>query len=300
MYYIIYGILYLISLLPFFILYRISDLAFFIIYYISGYRKQVVKDNLEIAFPEKSVEEKKEIAKKFYRNLTDNFIETIKMLSISEKAFAKRAVMNMGESKLLAEQGRNILFCTGHQMNWEYGNWVMSRIPGTWVGVYMKIKNKAVERLFYNLRAKHGGVMVPAQEFGTKTASIFKQQYSLGLLSDQNPGVPGSAYWLYFFNKPAPFITGPDRWAIRNDTVVVFTKQVRIKRGYYEFVPEIITKHSNKFKNSGELTLLYRDFIVKAIREQPDNYLWSHRRWKWEYNEGYKKRWIDNVPPPKG
>ncbi len=270
------------------------------IYYITGYRKQVVDGNLKIAFPEKSDKERKAIARKFYRNLTDNFIETIKMLSISKKAFSKRAVMNMGESKLLAEQGRNILFCTGHQMNWEYGNWVMSEIPGRWVGVYMKIKNKAVEKLFYDLRAKHGAIMVPAQEFGAKTASIFKQQYSLGLVSDQSPGVPNTAYWLYFFDKPAPFITGPDRWAVRNDTVVVFTKQVRIKRGYYEFIPEIITKHGSEFKTKGELTILYRDFIVKAIREQPDNYLWSHRRWKWEYKEEYKKRWIDKVPPPEG
>ena len=106
----------------------------------------------------------------------------------------------------------------------------------------MKIKNKAVEKLSYKLRAKQGAVMIPAQEFGTKTASIFKKQYSLGLVADQNPGVPGSAYWLYFFSKPVPFIMGPERGALKNKTAVVFANLVKKKRGYYHFELKTITQ----------------------------------------------------------
>ena len=75
MYYLLYGLLYIFSLLPFFILYGFSDLAFVILYYVYGYRKEVVSGNLDIAFPEKSTAEKKKIARRFYRNLCDNFIE---------------------------------------------------------------------------------------------------------------------------------------------------------------------------------------------------------------------------------
>src|SRR5205809_306618 len=136
MYYFIYGILYLLSLLPLFILYRISDLAFFLIYYIGGYRKPVVMKNLDIAFPEKSTEEKKAIAKQFYKNFIDTFIETIKLLSMSKRQFSKRAKMDLSECNALAAQGKNLVFCTGHQMNWEYGNRLMSEnmnIP--WIGI---------------------------------------------------------------------------------------------------------------------------------------------------------------------
>lgn len=298
MYYLLYGILYLISLLPLFILYRISDLAFFIIYYIIGYRKPLVMKNIDNAFPEKSAEEKKIIAKKFYRNLTDTFIETIKLLSMSKRQFSKRAKMDLTECNALAAQGKNLVFCTGHQMNWEYGNRLMAEnmnIP--WVGIYMKIKNQAIERLFYNLRTKQGAKLIAAQEFRSRSHNVLKTPYSLGLVADQNPGAPGSSYWLNFFGKPVPFIIGPDRWAVRNDAVVVFAELVILKRGYYEFIPKVITENAGQYK-PGELTLLYRDFLENSIRQHPDNYLWSHNRWKWTYDPEYKKWWIDKIPPP--
>ena len=80
MYYLVYGVLYLISLLPLFILYLISDFIYFILYYIIGYRKKIVMCNLVQAFPNKTEKEKKIIAKKFYHNFTDNFIEVIKLI----------------------------------------------------------------------------------------------------------------------------------------------------------------------------------------------------------------------------
>ncbi len=300
MYYIIYAPLYLISLLPFFILYRISDFAFFIIYYVAGYRKDVVFQNLDIAFPEKTSEEKKIIAKKFYRNLTDTFIETIKLLSISDKEFNKRATMDLDACNALAAQGKNLQFSCGHQMNWEYGNWVMSQnMSVPWVGVYMKINNKALDKLFFKLRSKKGTVLVAAQEFKSRMHQVFASSYSLGLAADQNPGVPHTAYWLYFFGKAAPFVPGPDKGAIKNNAVVVFTKFIKTKRGFYKFVPTVITENGNELKE-GELTLLYRDYLEATIRESPDNYLWSHRRWKWDYKKEYERLWIDRVGPPVG
>src|SRR3954469_2431679 len=90
MYYIIFGFLYLLSLLPLPVLYLFSDFVYFLIYHVFGYRKKVVMHNLTIAFPDKTEKEKIGIAKKFYRNFTDNFIETIKFLSAGEKFFRKR------------------------------------------------------------------------------------------------------------------------------------------------------------------------------------------------------------------
>ena len=99
MYYIVYGLLYMLSLLPFFILYGLSDLGFFIIFHIMGYRKKIVLDNLDIAFPEKSTEEKKKIARQFYKNFVDSFVETLKLLSMSDRSFAKRADIDFEEAK---------------------------------------------------------------------------------------------------------------------------------------------------------------------------------------------------------
>lgn len=298
MYHFVYGLLYLVSLLPFFILYAISDFAYFIIYRIAGYRKEIVFNNLDIAFPEKSRLEKKVIAKQFYRNLIDTFIETIKLLTISEKEFNKRAVIDLDECNALARRGLSIQFQSGHQMNWEYINWALvkkSEIP--LVGIYMEIKNEIIDRIFYNMRAKFGTILVGATNFKNKMHHIFNRQHSLALAADQNPGVPARAYWLYFFSKAASFVTGPDKGSRRNRSAVVFVKFIKVKRGYYRFEPVIVTEDAGLL-NDGELTLLYRNFLEETIREHPDNYLWSHRRWKWEYKKEYERRWIDKAAPP--
>lgn len=298
MYYIIYGSLYLVSLLPFFILYGVSDFACFIMYRVAGYRKKTVMANLRIAFPEMPEKERKRIAKAFYRNLVDTFIETIKLLSISEKEFSKRAIAEWDEIQELEAKGVNIQFQSGHQMNWEYVNWAVSKkmnIP--FVGIYMQIGNASIDRLFYRLRSKFGTVLVSAGEFRSRMHKIFSKQYSLALAADQNPWNPQQSNWLYFFSKPAPFVTGPDTGARKNKSALVFVKFIKVKRGYYQFRPTIITEDASVMK-PGEITLKYRDFLEETIREHPDNYLWSHRRWKIDYKQAYQNNWIDKADPP--
>src|SRR6516164_1531275 len=126
MYYLIYGFLYLFSLLPFWILYGISNFAYVLLYYVVGYRKDIVLSNLAIAFPEKSLEERKRISKAFYRNFTDNFIEIIKLLSISEKELKKRFTGEFDIPNNYYESGRNIQYHLGHFFNWEYANLSLS------------------------------------------------------------------------------------------------------------------------------------------------------------------------------
>ena len=298
MYYFIYGGLYLISLLPFFILYRISDFIFFLLYYIFGYRKQIVSDNLDIAFPEKTSEEKRNIAKNFYRNLTDNFIETIKLISISENEFTKRAAINFADAKQLVDKGLNIQFHSGHQMNWEYASLAISRsltIP--WLAVYMLLKPQSIERLFLKIRSRFGAVMIEKAKYQTMMPQLIKKQYALGLIADQNPGFAKNGYWLNFFGKPAPFLIGPEKGAMRNKTAVVFVNMIKLKRGYYHFDCKVITEDGSNL-SSGQLTRNYRNFLEEGIRQHPDNYLWSHRRWKFDWDKSFERKWVDNAPLP--
>ncbi len=94
MYYLVYGLFYLLSLLPMRLLYIISDGVYGVVYYLIGYRKKVVMKNLEIAFPEKSNAERVKIAKAFYHNLLDSFIETIKLVTASRRFLEKRVTAN--------------------------------------------------------------------------------------------------------------------------------------------------------------------------------------------------------------
>ncbi len=255
-------------------------------------------NNLAIAFPQKTEQERKGIAKQFYKNLIDTFLESIKLLSISKDEINIRAMMDFSVVNQLIEKGKNIQFHSGHQMNWEYANWaVANRISIPWIGVYKKIKNNAVDRLFRKLRGTGNTVLIPLQDFKNQTNKLFKKQYALGLIADQNARNVMKAYWLNFFGKPVAFVTGPDKGGRLNDPAIVFVKFVKIKRGHYKFVPTIIAENGSAFQE-GEITRLYRNFLEETIRQDPSNYLWTHRRWRRDYKKEYEPLWVDDVLPP--
>lgn len=300
MYYVIYGFLYLVSLLPFSILYLISDLLYILLYYGIGYRLNIVKNNLRIAFPEKTEEERTVITKQFYKNLIDTFIETIKMVSLNKDKFLPRCVGNFEVLNPMIERGKNIQFQCAHQFNWEYGNWALAiKLKLPVAGVYMPIKNKTLNRIFVKVRSRFGAIMVDATRYSKDIKKVARRQHALALIADQNPGGAGRAYWLNFFNRPAPFLIGPEKGAIKNNNAIVFTRFVRIKRGYYYLENYVVTENAAECK-TGEITRKFRDFIQNAIAREPANFLWSHRRWKHEYKKEYQNLWVDNEKKPSG
>ncbi len=297
MYFVIYGFLYLVSLLPFPVLYFFSDGIYFFLFYVFGYRRKIVKANLKIAFPEKSDKEIYKISKQFYHNLTDTFIEIIKLISMSNRIFEKRCKGDFTIIEDLIKKGKNVQLHAGHQFNWEFGSLFMSKtiksIPT--YAIYMPINNTAVERLFLKIRQKYGTIFIKATEFREKREQIFNERFVFFLAADQNPGSPGSAYWLNYFSKPAPFITGPEVGGIKNDTAIVFVRSRIPKRGHYVLECTLCCENAATTA-PGEITRAFRDFLEKIIKEEPSNYLWTHRRWKWDYQEEYSNNWIDTKP----
>ncbi len=287
MYYIVYGLLYLFSLLPFAILYLIADFFYFLVYYVFGYRKDVVMANLLIAFPEKTEKERKRIGKDFYHNLIDTFIESLKFISISKKQILKRSTGEFELINNLAAKGYNIHIMAGHQFNWEYGNLLYSmNLTLPFVGIYMPIGNKILNKIFYNFRGQYGTILISAKDFKNKMHNVFSKQYTLGLAADQNPGNPANGYWMNFMGKPVPFVTGPAKGAVKNNTAVVMVGFKKVKRGYYHFSAHLLTEDASKFTPQ-QLTLLYKNELEKIIRQDPSNYLWSHRRFKFDWKPEY-------------
>ncbi|MBC7886498.1 MAG: lipid A biosynthesis acyltransferase [Ferruginibacter sp.] len=293
MYYLVYGFLYLISLLPFFMLYFLSDLVYLLLYVVIGYRKKVVMDNLALAFPEKSLGERKRIAVQFYKNFVDTFIETIKLLSMRDREFDKRCTGDFSLINQAAAKGKNIQLMGGHQFNWEFTNLLFSRhINIPFIGVVANVENKIFNRIYFKFRARYGTILIPNSSFQRQMIELMKSQYSLCLLADQNTH-PGKAYWLNFFGKPVPFIMGPHRAAVKSKPMLVYFDFKKIKRGHYHFEVFEIIENPGSFTPEA-LALKYRDYLESVIRKQPANYLWSHRRWKHEYHDSYEKQWIDN------
>ena len=92
------------------------------------------------------------------------------------------------------------------------------------------------------------------------------------------------AHWVPFFNRLTPFVVGPEKGAKMKNTIVMFGHFYKVKRGYYHTQLELITTSPNDFAD-GQLTKIFAEHVERAVRLKPANYLWSHRRWKWEFDQ---------------
>jgi KDO2-lipid IV(A) lauroyltransferase len=287
MYYLVFGLLYLLSLLPLRVLYLLSDFAYWLVYHVFGYRKEVVLNNLAIAFPKKTEAEKIKIAKQFYRNFTDNFIETIKFISADDEWFRKHFIADPALFEQLYEQGYKCQVHLGHNFNWELGNLGMPLLfPYQLLSVYMPIKNKAMDRLFINIRKKTGAKLLPATDMRNAMIPFRNEKYVLALVADQNPGHPTAAYWINFFGRPTPFLKGPEKGARNAHAAVIFCHFTKKKRGYYQAHFTLATTEPQNMPET-TLTRQYVAYLENVLRANPEMWLWSHRRWKMEWKPEY-------------
>lgn len=289
MYYLLLAIFYPISLLPFPALYLLSDFVYFLLYYLAGYRKELVAESLRHAFPEKSNEELEVIRKKFYRSFCDQWVETVKLLSVSDKELNRRMSGNWKVFSQLDEQGRNTYALLGHTFNWEWANVVCQlNAKQQFAGVYLPVTNKAFDKLLQRIRTRSGAWLI-SMHAKKSMAKLQQVRYIVGLIADQNPSNLNNVYWTNFLNREAPFFKGPELLAVRNKSAVVFAGIKKVRRGYYEVQLEHITEDASQLQTDSILQQ-YVSFMERQIKEQPENWMWTHRRWKYKRgNSAYNK-----------
>jgi len=298
MYYLVYGFLYLLSLVPFRVIYLISDVITFFIRDVFKYRKELVLKNLRLSFPEKTEEEIARIAKNFYRNFTDNWMETIKLLSITRKELDKRYQTDYSVCEKAYAEGRTLVMMCGHFFNWEFANVHISYHQSfPFLGVYMPLTSKTFDRLFKTIRARFGTILMKATEMKTEMIPWRDKQYAIGLIADQSPGRPQSSYWLNFLNRPAAVTKGPERTAINMNAVVIMAKFSKWKRGHYKVHFDYLNQEP-QLASQGEITRMFMKKLEENIHESPDLYLWSHNRWKISWKPEFESLWIDRGPAP--
>jgi KDO2-lipid IV(A) lauroyltransferase len=105
-------------------------------------------------------------------------------------------------------------------------------------------------------------------------------------VADQSPAVPSNAYWINFFGRPTPFVRGPENGARISDMSVIFCHITKKKRGYYEAHFLLAEENAGNLEN-GELTIKYVKYLEEVITDNPEMWLWSHRRWKFEWKPEY-------------
>jgi len=281
-YILLYPILWLISILPFRLLYAVSDGLYILLYRVFGYRKKVVTDNLNLVFPEKSKDEIERITKVFYHHLCDLILESIKSMTISEAEMRKRYVFtNVEEIHKLEKANKSIVAMCSHYASWEWIFILERYINHRGYAIYKRLANKYFDRLVKRIRARYNSYLITTKETFTVLADT-KARGELtfnGFASDQSPRAEKAFHWNEFLGIKVPVHTGAEALAKKLDMAVVFFKVKKVKRGYYETTFKTITQSPNDYKDY-EITDMFISYIEEQIRDIPEYYLWTHKRWK--------------------
>jgi KDO2-lipid IV(A) lauroyltransferase len=277
-----YPIIWVLSRLPMRILYIKSDLLYLLNYYIIGYRKKVVLENLKLSFPEKSNIELKKMSKKFFKHFIDLIMESVKAFSISEKQILKRyKYINPELINNYAKEGRSIALVGAHQANWEWSFGMPLVLDINPFGAYTKLNNKYFEKVIRTSREKYGFQGYKTSDFIKGMQKNFKDktQGLYLLLSDQSPQIHKTHHWSEFFGIKVPIHTGAEMLSKRFNLVVINYVAKKIKRGYYEVEFQLITDSPKEFEDY-QITDKYTKLTEDNIKQQPELYLWSHKRFK--------------------
>lgn len=279
---IVYPILWLVSILPFPLLYLFSDFIYGIVYYIAGYRKKTVRKNIAMAFPDLSDKERLAIEKKSYHHLCDMFLEMIKTMTLSEKEMNKRfKFTNLDLYLDLEKKHKSIALMCAHYASYEWVISMNSHIGHTGYAIYKKIANKYFDKLVRDIRSKFKAHLITTKE----TIPTIQKNQAAGVLgvygfaSDQSPKASKIYHWGTFMGIESPIITGAEMLAKRFDMNVIFLKVRKVKRGFYEatFVNPI---ENPQAMPDYSISDAFMACVEDQIREAPEFYLWTHKRWK--------------------
>ena len=273
--------------LPFWLLYLKSDVFYFVVYHVARYRRKVVRENLLRSFPDKPHKEIKAIEKRFYRNLCDQFVEAPKMMRMGPDGYRSRIAFSNPElAQQLYGQQKNIFFAIPHSGNWEwFGKLIPSLSPHKGLAIYKKVQNAAFERLMLEMRTKDCPLEMVESNFALKRLAQLRGELNAVLMmADQSPRGVESDYWTEFLHQDTCWFTGLERIAKMLDYAVVFVDMRRQGRGRYEVRFDLVTDDP-KSMAKGELMERYVRSVEQFINDNPDNWLWSHRRWKHQRNQ---------------
>lgn len=281
----LWALLHLLALMPFGILYAVSDLLYFLIYRVVRYRRRLVEENIYASFPEKTDAEKQAIIKKFYRHFTDTFVETIKLLHISDEEMRRHMIFE-GVERVdeYTAAGRSVAVYAAHFGNWEWltsiALWSRNLENVHFSQVYRPLRNAWFDEFYFNLRSRFNTDSIP--KWGVLKALLrYRREgcYVTGFISDQKPSHNDGLHHVEFLGQDTPFITGTELVLRKLNPAVMFFKVEKLKRGYYKVILADICEEAAKSKEF-EITDEFARLLEKEIRRQPEIWLWSHNRWR--------------------
>lgn len=270
----------ILSALPMFCLYLIADLMRFLLEHVIKYRRKVISENLEKAFPALSKNEIKNIRHHFYKSFVDVAIETISLMQLKKSTLMDGMKPDEEAKMLVATYGeKRILLLAGHLGNWEWMGQAMKlhfNLP--MLSAYHPLHSVEADEFLFQLRSRFGLIPVAMKSLTRKISEKKDEALAVALVADQ-AAPPESAHWSLFFGRQAAFFQGPGKIAIKYGLPVIYLSSKRVKRGKYQLNAKLLWDGTESITASN-ITERFVYVLENDIRSRPGDYLWSHRKWK--------------------
>lgn len=278
-----YLVLYPLSIIPLRILNILFYAFYLLITYVIKYRKKVTIENIRLSFPEKNEKEIYVLYKQYQFHLTQIAAEMLKMISMSRKNLQNRYFCSNPEMvNQYFKEGKSVILVSSHYNNWE---WMVLALDSMFlhhgIGVGKANSNKDFEIMINRARTRYGTEVVFADHVRETFERYIESNTPCAymMLSDQSPNNLKKAYYTTFLNQDSAMIYGAEYFAKKYNLPVFYYQVIKDKPGYYHVELELITEKPLETVY-GEITEKYVQLLEKTIINQPQYWLWSHRRWK--------------------
>ncbi|MFI3331369.1 MAG: lysophospholipid acyltransferase family protein [Rikenellaceae bacterium] len=284
-YYLLRGVCLCFGALPFVVLYYpMSWLVYVIVYKLCKYRVNIVRANLERAFPEYTNEKRSEIEKKFYKNLAETFIDTLDISGLTSRQVARRiSIEDLDEHKKRVE-GKDWISAMAHYGSWEYtSTYCFFDDTHNLAAIYRPLHSKVFDRFFKTFRTQYGANVVPMAEIIRFVISNKRDPKSsnvvLAMIADQVPMRKSHPVQIQFLGQDTLFFSGVEKMALKFNMPVYFLHIEKPGRAKYIYRFDMIYDGEEQVQEH-EITRRYAQKLEEMVRQRPELWLWSHRRWK--------------------
>jgi KDO2-lipid IV(A) lauroyltransferase len=269
------------SRLPMWALYVFSAFLYVLAFYVVRHRHQVIRDQLEKAFPDLSGAQRGLIHKQFLKNFCDVMVEVLKSASMTESDMcARMQILNLDVARRYLDAGQSVMFVTSHLCNWE---WLLQGVTlqlGYPVdAAYKPLHDQWAERLMLEIRSRFGARLVPAKEL---LADFLRRRgivRAVAMNADQAPVSTDKRYWTQFLGQDTAFYIGAEQIARATRLPVMYVAVRRIRRGYYEVELKPLWD-GREVTAPNTVTERYARACEIDVLKSPADWLWSYRRWR--------------------
>ena len=262
------------------------DVLATMVYCLDGYHRRIARVNLRIAFPELGAAELRRIARRSFRNTGRNLLEISRMPLLKRENIASLVEYDPenGLNNYLAahSRGKGVLYLTGHFSAWELLPAAHCVYGYPLSFVTRPLDNRALEAYLLRMRELPGNRVISKKNAARQTLKALSSGGDVGILVDQNTTLQEGCF-AAFFGIPAATSKSMARFALHTDAAVVPVFLTPMRNGHYrmKFLPHLdLIRTGDEDHDVEANTQMFNRVLEAIIRENPDSWLWGHKRWK--------------------